>query len=186
MPRQLKQFLRKRKAEMLACGDCECRTLKCRREATCECVNGDTNPEPTPEPTPTPEPWEEPSITFEGGTSEEIAMLEYGEDEKWSNSGVPIWFNISNMEESQLSFSVENCVTWISGEDVTIEYIATQEWDDHYGTYDYVLTISTAVDISMLTPHEEDDSYFHVIPYYVEEWEAPVALGDVTVCAIVV
>lgn len=47
--RQLKQFLRKRKAEMLACGDCECRTLKCWREATCDCVK---EPEPTP-PTPT-------------------------------------------------------------------------------------------------------------------------------------
>lgn len=48
--RQLKQFLRKRKAEMLACGDCECRTLKCWREATCECTNDNIEPGPTPTP----------------------------------------------------------------------------------------------------------------------------------------
>ena len=48
--RQLKQFLRKRKADMLWCGDCECRTLKCWREANCIC---DDNASPVP-PTPTP------------------------------------------------------------------------------------------------------------------------------------
>jgi len=47
--RALKTFLRKRKAEMLWCGDCECRTLKCWREANCIC-DDDVSPVP---PTPT-------------------------------------------------------------------------------------------------------------------------------------
>lgn len=187
MPRQLKQFLRKRKAEMLACGDCECRTLKCRREATCECVNGDTNPEPTPEPTPTPEPWEEPSIEFDSWTSDGMVTLEIGEDEEWSNSVAPLWFSISDMEASQLSFSVESCVTWISDTDVTVSFSAVEEWDPLYGSYDYVLIISAAVDLSTLTPNEEDESYFHVVPYYTEDvWATPVALGDIVVTALVV
>lgn len=50
--RQLKQFMRNRKADMLWCGTCGCRTLQCRREANenCGCGEG-SNPEPTP-PTP--------------------------------------------------------------------------------------------------------------------------------------
>lgn len=42
--RALKTFLRKRKADMLWCGDCECRTLKCWREANCIC--DDVSPVP--------------------------------------------------------------------------------------------------------------------------------------------
>lgn len=48
MPRQLKQFFRNRKKEMLACWDCECRTLHCRREANCICDEWDTPPAPIP------------------------------------------------------------------------------------------------------------------------------------------
>lgn len=128
------------------------------------------------EPTPV-----EPSIVFDSWTSDVMTTLEYWEDEKWSNSIAPIWFSISDMETSQLSFSVENCVTWISDTDVTVTYSAAEEW------YDYALTISTAVDLSALTPNEEDESYFHVIPYYTEDvWETPVALWDIVVCAFVV
>ena len=36
---------------MLWCGDCECRTLKCWREANCICTDGSNAPVP---PTPTP------------------------------------------------------------------------------------------------------------------------------------
>jgi len=45
--RQLKTFLRNRKAEMLWCGPCECRTLQCWRYANenCGCA-GDTTLEP--------------------------------------------------------------------------------------------------------------------------------------------
>ena len=39
--RQLKTFLRNRKKEMLACGDCGCRTLQCRRYANENCGCGD-------------------------------------------------------------------------------------------------------------------------------------------------
>ena len=49
--RALKTFLRKRKADMLWCGDCECRTLKCWREANCICADNSNAPVP---PTPTP------------------------------------------------------------------------------------------------------------------------------------
>lgn len=124
----------------------------------------------------------EPSIKFDSWTSDVMTTLEYWEDEEWSNSVAPIWFKISDMETSQLSFSVENCVTWISDTDVTVSYSAAEEWD-----YNYALTISTAVDLSTLTPNEEDESYFHVVPYYTEDvWATPVALWDVVVCAFVV
>ena len=46
--RQLKNFLRHRKAQMLAC-DCGCRTLKCWRENACDCAGwGDSPTPPTP------------------------------------------------------------------------------------------------------------------------------------------
>ena len=46
--RQLKNFLRHRKAQMLAC-DCGCRTLKCWRESACDCAGwGDSPTPPTP------------------------------------------------------------------------------------------------------------------------------------------
>ena len=48
--RALKTFLRKRKADMLWCGDCECRTLKCWREANCIC--DDVSPVPPVPPVP--------------------------------------------------------------------------------------------------------------------------------------
>lgn len=97
MPRQLKQFLRKRKAEMLACGDCECRTLKCRREATCECVNGDTNPEPTPEPT-------TPTIEFENHEPDAtnisiVEMSDWGVTLSWQDN-----FNYSGEDVNDLEF----------------------------------------------------------------------------------
>lgn len=41
MARQLKTFLRNRKAEMLWCGPCECRTLQCWRYANENCGCGD-------------------------------------------------------------------------------------------------------------------------------------------------
>lgn len=39
--RAIKQFMRNRKAEMLWCGPCECRTLQCWREAQCNCEETD-------------------------------------------------------------------------------------------------------------------------------------------------
>lgn len=42
--RQLKTFMRNRQKDMLACGDCVCRTMKCWREANenCGCGESDT------------------------------------------------------------------------------------------------------------------------------------------------
>lgn len=44
MARQLKTFLRNRKAEMLWCGPCECRTLQCWRYANENCGCGESKP----------------------------------------------------------------------------------------------------------------------------------------------
>jgi len=45
--RQLKQFMRNRKKQMLAC-DCWCYTLKCWRESTCDCEDWWTPVPPEP------------------------------------------------------------------------------------------------------------------------------------------
>jgi hypothetical protein len=62
--RQLKQYLRKRKAQMLAC-ECGCRTLKCWRESTCDCEDWGT---PVPP---------EPVISYSLSKVEDVKLINY-------------------------------------------------------------------------------------------------------------
>lgn len=69
--RQIKTYMRNRKKDMLACGDCVCRTMKCWREANANCNCGGEWSEPTP---PTPPI---PVITYEFVAWWEWANLTY-------------------------------------------------------------------------------------------------------------
>lgn len=62
--RQLKNFLRHRKAQMLAC-ECGCRTLKCWRENTCDCEDWGT---PVPP---------EPVISYSLSKVEDVKLINY-------------------------------------------------------------------------------------------------------------